>query len=105
MAGKQTAFVDSGLERDALLYVSNFMELESQDEDIEQIPAGRSVSDYRPAQQPSIAAAVPVAETPSEREVQDHVAVGHPAAHEARESAVHPAERGGRGWVSRPRPC
>src|SRR5207245_7025729 len=54
LPGMQSAFVDIGLERDAFLYVSDFMELENQDEDLEEIPAGRSVSDYRPAQQPSI---------------------------------------------------
>jgi len=104
LPGMQSAFVDIGLERDAFLYVSDFMELESQDEDIEEIPAGRSVSDYRPAQQPSIAAAVPVAGTQSEREVQDHVAVAHPAAPEARESSGQRDERDSRGgWRSRRR--
>src|SRR5215469_5725946 len=38
LPGMQSAFVDIGLERDAFLYVSDFMELESQDEDIEEIP-------------------------------------------------------------------
>src|SRR5229473_6671336 len=87
LPGMQSAFVDIGLERDAFLYVSDFMELENQDEDLEEIPAGRSVSDYRPAQQPSIAIAVPAAETHSEREVQDHVTAADPAAPEARESS------------------
>src|SRR5215469_15332423 len=38
LPGMQSAFVDIGLERDAFLYVSDFMELESQDEDIDEIP-------------------------------------------------------------------
>jgi ribonuclease G len=38
LPGMQSAFVDLGLERDAFLYVSDFMELESQDEDIDEIP-------------------------------------------------------------------
>src|SRR5260370_39894151 len=47
LPGMQSAFLDIGLERDAFLYVSGFMELESQDDDIEEIPAVRSVADYR----------------------------------------------------------
>ena len=39
LPGMQSAFVDIGLERDAFLYVSDFMELESQDEDLDDIPA------------------------------------------------------------------
>jgi Rne/Rng family ribonuclease len=52
LPGMQSAFVDIGLERDAFLYVSDFMELEEHDEDLtEAIPAGRTVPDLRP--QPS----------------------------------------------------
>ncbi len=102
LPGMQSAFVDIGLERDAFLYVSDFMELENQDEDLEEIPAGRSVADYRPAQQHSIA--VPVTETHSERELQDHVTVAHPAVPEARESSGQRDERDSRGgWRSRRR--
>ena len=38
LPGMQSAFVDIGLERDAFLYVSDFMELESQDEDLDEVP-------------------------------------------------------------------
>jgi ribonuclease G len=38
LPGMQSAFVDIGLERDAFLYVSDFMELEAQDDDLEDIP-------------------------------------------------------------------
>src|SRR5690349_7141935 len=38
LPGMQSAFVDIGLERDAFLYVSDFMELESQDEDLDELP-------------------------------------------------------------------
>jgi hypothetical protein len=49
LPGMQSAFVDIGLERDAFLYVSDFMELEEQDEDLtEAVPANRSVQDLRP---------------------------------------------------------
>jgi ribonuclease G len=53
----QSAFVDIGLERDAFLYVSDFMELEEHDDDLTDIvPATRSVPDLRP--QPARADAV-----------------------------------------------
>ncbi len=49
LPGMQSAFVDIGLERDAFLYVSDFMELEEHDEDLtDVIPAGRPVYDSRP---------------------------------------------------------
>jgi ribonuclease G len=48
LPGMQSAFVDIGLERDAFLYVSDFMELEEHDEDLtDVIPAGRGVQDLR----------------------------------------------------------
>jgi Ribonuclease G/E len=48
LPGMQSAFVDIGLERDAFLYVSDFMELEDQDEDLTDIvPANRGVRDMR----------------------------------------------------------
>jgi ribonuclease G len=45
LPGMQSAFVDIGLERDAFLYVSDFMELENQDEDLDEVPAPRVVAD------------------------------------------------------------
>ncbi len=48
LPGMQSAFVDIGLERDAFLYVSDFMELEDHDEDLtDVVPAGRGVQDLR----------------------------------------------------------
>src|ERR1700688_2906777 len=48
LPGMQSAFVDVGLERDAFLYVSDFMELEEHDEDVTDIvPANRGVQDLR----------------------------------------------------------
>ena len=46
LPGMQSAFVDIGLERDAFLYVSDFMELEDQDE-VEEVPTGRPPSENR----------------------------------------------------------
>ncbi len=40
LPGMQSAFVDIGLERDAFLYVSDFMELEDS-EDVDDVPAGK----------------------------------------------------------------
>ena len=49
LPGMQSAFVDIGLERDAFLYVSDFMELEEHDEDLtDAVPANRGVQDLRP---------------------------------------------------------
>ena len=53
LPGMQSAFVDVGLERDAFLYVSDFMDLEQQDEDLDEaIPAGRPVGEGRPQRGP-----------------------------------------------------
>ena len=49
LPGMQSAFVDIGLERDAFLYVSDFMDLEEHDDDLtESVPASRGVQDLRP---------------------------------------------------------
>jgi ribonuclease G len=49
LPGMQSAFVDIGLERDAFLYVSDFMDLEQQDEDLDEaIPANRPATESRP---------------------------------------------------------
>src|SRR5271155_2187918 len=51
LPGMQSAFVDVGLERDAFLYVSDFMDLEQQDEDLDEpVPANRPVTEGRPRQ-------------------------------------------------------
>src|ERR1700678_2498247 len=53
LPGMQSAFVDIGLERDAFLYVSDFMDLEQQDEDLDEaIPANRPVTEPRPRSGP-----------------------------------------------------
>src|SRR5271165_2911956 len=50
LPGMQSAFVDIGLERDAFLYVSDFMELEDSDE-VDELPASPMISDStRPPQ-------------------------------------------------------
>ena len=47
LPGMQSAFVDIGLERDAFLYVSDFMELENQDDDLDDVPATAFVPETR----------------------------------------------------------
>src|ERR1700686_3593060 len=46
LPGMQSAFVDIGLERDAFLYVSDFMELEDADE-VEELPANQPAGETR----------------------------------------------------------
>ncbi len=65
LPGMQSAFVDIGLERDAFLYVSDFMELEEHDEDLtDSVPTNRGVQDLRsPApEEPAASAASEAAE-------------------------------------------
>ena len=51
LPGMQSAFVDIGLERDAFLYVSDFMELEDADE-VDEIPTNRPAVEHYQAQLP-----------------------------------------------------
>ena len=70
LPGMQSAFVDIGLERDAFLYVSDFMELEEHDEDLtDVVPANRGVQDLRP--QP-----VQTGSPQADQVVEDHSATG-----------------------------
>jgi Rne/Rng family ribonuclease len=49
LPGMQSAFVDIGLERDAFLYVSDFMELEEHDDDLtDVVPTTRPAQESRP---------------------------------------------------------
>src|SRR6202049_1270511 len=47
LPGMQSAFVDIGLERDAFLYVSDFMELAEQEE-VDEIPTSRAIQEQDP---------------------------------------------------------
>ncbi len=72
LPGMQSAFVDIGLERDAFLYVSDFMDLEEHDDDLtDVVPTSRGVQDLR--QQP----APDGAQGSAEPTVQAHVAESH----------------------------
>ena len=120
LPGMQSAFVDIGLERDAFLYVSDFMELEEQDEDLtEAVPAGRGIQDLRPQTvQGEAASSASAGEGGSEAEIQltadadestteaDVLTEGQPAATASpeAESAGRDAQNRDRGnWRSRRR--
>ena len=69
LPGMQSAFVDIGLERDAFLYVSDFMELESTDDELEDVPAAPVPQERRPAE-----AAEPTAAADPERTAEEPTA-------------------------------
>src|SRR5579863_9773344 len=102
LPGMQSAFVDIGLERDAFLYVSDFMEL--QDEDVEEIPTAwpqAQPHQLQPEVQPTLEISLPAAEAqaPATERV---VATPHPA--ENREKSAGGEQREDRGdWRSRRR--
>src|SRR4051794_6043337 len=100
LPGMQSAFVDIGLERDAFLYVSDFFEMEDEDEAIEPIPVAKpyEVKPSVPRSEPVVfnggaAASDDVAEDESEA-----------VATEPTNGNAKPAEgEGGRRWRGRRR--
>ena len=92
LPGMQSAFVDIGLERDAFLYVSDFMELEDS-EDLDDVPTNRPAPE-RYQQQPQGEApagdtfAAPVAEESRPQEHSEAGAENHesPASSESRDN-------------------
>jgi Rne/Rng family ribonuclease len=106
LPGMQSAFVDIGLERDAFLYVSDFMELQDEDE-VEEIPTNLAPS--QPYQSPARAdgqasaregSSLPPIE--SDAVTQDSELVSQPV--ENRERSNGGESRGGRGeWRNRRR--
>ncbi len=107
LPGMQSAFVDIGLERDAFLYVSDFMELQDEDE-VEEIPTNLAPS--QPYQSPARtegqvsagegASAAPVGEPRAFEEQAE--ATARPG--ETREQSSGGGNREGRGdWRSRRR--
>src|ERR1700675_1959300 len=101
LPGMQSAFVDIGLERDAFLYVSDFMELENQDEDLDEVPIGRAIPDLNA--QPEERAAEEPEEHSSQAESRGHQApAGQPAA-ASRESSTPRDDRDHGSWRGRRR--
>jgi Rne/Rng family ribonuclease len=86
LPGMQSAFVDIGLERDAFLYVSDFMELEEHDEETDVVPTNRpSMPESRPPQLRLDPPSVPPAASGS------YVIESEPLREEAAEEAPSPA--------------
>jgi Rne/Rng family ribonuclease len=113
LPGMQSAFVDIGLERDAFLYVSDFMELEEQDEDVSDVvPVNRGVHPVRqtepsaPAPENRAAAEGPSFVIESEG-FQEEVSSSAPAEEEAAPGTSAPhqdsQEREPRSWRGRRR--
>jgi Rne/Rng family ribonuclease len=106
LPGMQSAFVDIGLERDAFLYVSDFMELEESDE-LDDVPVPRVASAQinpsqpaMPSQSDAAVAGPPVGNGEAEASMPRPSEAAVPG--ENREST--PAEgREGRGWRGRRR--
>ena len=109
LPGMQSAFVDIGLERDAFLYVSDFMELEEHDDELtDVVPANRAVQDLRaqtaaPAS-PALEAAGEIGESglseSSETEPQPETRVEYRSATESPEpqaSSSEPAQENNAG--------
>jgi len=91
LPGMQSAFVDIGLERDAFLYVSDFMELENQDDDLDDVPATAVVTESRATESSS-------AETPGQESGGENGAVAFselPGETRAKANADQQEDRGG----------
>ncbi len=109
LPGMQSAFVDIGLERDAFLYVSDFMELSEQDEDVDEIvPTARQLAEPK-LQQPRVdsqsAAAAPAMAREAEPQPETHQepAVRPVAAPENLHATGETQSREPRGWRGRRR--
>jgi ribonuclease G len=100
LPGMQSAFVDIGLERDAFLYVSDFFEVEDEDEEFEPVALPRPMEARpQPPAPPQEAAAPPAAAIEEQVEASEEVA---PAAEQPHRQ--EPQERGDRGgWRGRHR--
>ncbi|HZQ18996.1 MAG TPA: Rne/Rng family ribonuclease [Terriglobales bacterium] len=101
LPGMQSAFVDIGLERDAFLYVSDFMELQDQDEDLDEVPTGRTVQNASsPAQSSQSGGKTGSSEENEDRSLKDSasetaVAGGTPSPREERDRSWRGRRRRG----------
>jgi ribonuclease G len=102
LPGMQSAFVDIGLERDAFLYVSDFMELEDQEE-LDEVPANRTgIEPIDPSPQPGIAQSAPPKSSAVMAETRMHGQKELAPVAENREPATSEF-RDNRGWRGRRR--
>jgi ribonuclease G len=108
LPGMQSAFVDIGLERDAFLYVSDFMELEDQDE-LDEVPTDRTSPAPEPRhqqqhQRDETHLALPEAQAASsevQSQPQEHREAGQQASESGDAANSGNRERGG--WRGRRR--
>jgi ribonuclease G len=91
LPGMQSAFVDIGLERDAFLYVSDFMELGEDQDDMEEVPTNRPAQAY---QAPRVEAEreVPVGNDGSEQPAQVNASETHVSRENGSSTPSHPQE-------------
>ncbi|HST10767.1 MAG TPA: Rne/Rng family ribonuclease [Terriglobales bacterium] len=96
LPGMQSAFVDIGLERDAFLYVSDFMDLEEQDDDLTDVlPTNRPpLQESRPAQEPRPQVQRSEAQAPPSGENASYVIESEPFEEEQPKAAAFVPEPG-----------
>src|SRR5437667_11268475 len=102
LPGMQSAFVDIGLERDAFLYVSDFMELEDTD-DVDEVPAARPVQERRPQSRIEAQPVTEVAITESEAQPEPAGSEEHSPSSEPREPSGSGERNDRGGWRGRRR--
>jgi len=106
LPGMQSAFVDIGLERDAFLYVSDFMELEDS-EDVEEVPTSQPAPETRHqvrVTQGAAAAVAPAPLPPSQEESHSEGLIEDSKRNGESRESVDPVEpREERGWRGRRR--
>ena len=100
LPGMQSAFVDIGLERDAFLYVSDFMELENQEDDLDEIPT-QAASAFKPAAPENDSASSADADSYGPATVAS--SAGSPTLPETRENSNARDDRNGGQWRGRRR--
>jgi ribonuclease G len=110
LPGMQSAFVDIGLERDAFLYVSDFLELSDEEDEFGEIPAPPSTVNLN--RQPQSAEASVAVETPSDEQPEfvaaaENISSEDSENEEGRESAATSEDsrspEGARRWRGRRR--
>ena len=99
LPGMQSAFVDIGLERDAFLYVSDFFELEDEEETFDPIPAGAA----KPFQAQPEPRPEPIVLTSPEEESEEPETAAHEATGTNGAAEGSREDDGNRRWKGRNR--
>src|SRR5919109_5442546 len=93
LPGMQSAFVDIGLERDAFLYVSDFMELGEDQDDVEEVPTNRPAQPYQaPPRAESVPLEVSSGNGGADKSVQSVAGESHQAESAQTSAAAEPPE-------------